>query len=66
MGTQKNGLNETVLSSTENICLNRWVRIYLQFYAQKVCLTGPMNAPKSDVMAHILVGVKLANVISNQ
>ena len=33
MGTQKNRLNETVLLSTQNICLELWVRKYLQFYA---------------------------------
>ena len=38
MGTQKNRLNETVLLSTQNRCLNLWVRKYLQFYAQKLCL----------------------------
>ena len=26
VGTQKNRLNETVLLSTQNICLNCWVR----------------------------------------
>ena len=29
---QKNRLNETVLLSTKNICLNRLIRKYLQFY----------------------------------
>ena len=37
MGTQKNRLNETVLLSTQNICLSGQVRKYLQFYAQKFC-----------------------------
>ena len=32
VGTQKNRLNETVLLSTQNICLNWWVRNFLQFY----------------------------------
>ena len=32
MGTQKNRLNETVLLSTQNICLNWWVRKYLRIY----------------------------------
>ena len=27
---------------TENICLKRWVRKYLQFYAQKFCSSKPM------------------------
>ena len=31
MGTQKNCLNETVLLSTQNICLNLCVTKYLQF-----------------------------------
>ena len=34
VGTQKNSLNETVLLSIENKCLNWWVRKYLHFYAQ--------------------------------
>ena len=33
-GTQMNHLNETVLLSTQNTCLNGWVRKYLQFYDQ--------------------------------
>ena len=39
VGTQKNRLNETVLLSTPKI----WVRKYLQFYAQKFCLSKPVN-----------------------
>ena len=35
MGTQKNRLIETVLFSTQNKCLNGWVKIYSQFYAEK-------------------------------
>ena len=42
VGTQKNRLNETVLLSTQNICSNWWIRKYLQFYAQKICLSKPM------------------------
>ena len=34
MGTQRNRLDETVLLSTQNTCLN--------FYANYFCLTGPM------------------------
>ena len=41
--TQKNRFNETVLLSTQNICLNWWVRKYLQFYAQKLCLSKPVK-----------------------
>ena len=44
MDTQKNRLNETVLLSTQNICLDCLVRKLLHFYAQKVCLTRPMIA----------------------
>ena len=43
MGTQKNCLNETVLLSNQNTCLNRWIRKQSQFYAHKFCLTGPMK-----------------------
>ena len=42
VGTQKNRLNQRVLLSTQNICLNCWIRKYLQFYAQNFSLTGPM------------------------
>ena len=38
MGTQKNRLNETVLLSTLNTCLNKWIRTYLCFYVLKYCL----------------------------
>ena len=41
-GTQKNRLNETVLLSTQNTCLNKWVRKLLKFYANKIPLSGPM------------------------
>ena len=45
MCIQKNRLNETVLLGTQNICLDSWVRKYLQFYAQTFCLhvPGPIN-----------------------
>ena len=36
-GTQNNRLNETVVLSTQNICLIAWVRKYLQFYAERFC-----------------------------
>ena len=39
MCTQKNRLNETVLLSTKNICLNLSIRKYLQYYAK---IYGPM------------------------
>ena len=32
VGTQKNRLNEMGHYITQNICLNRWLRKYLQFY----------------------------------
>ena len=31
--TQKNRLNETVLLSAQNTCLNLWIKKYLQFLA---------------------------------
>ena len=43
VGTQKNLLNETVLLSTQNICLNFCVRKYLHFYAEKFCLSKPVH-----------------------
>ena len=43
MGTQKNRLNETVLLSTQNMCLKLRVRKYLQFHAEKFCLSKPVK-----------------------
>ena len=43
VGTQKNSLNQTVLLSTQNTCLNWWVRKYLQFCAHKISFSGPMT-----------------------
>ena len=43
MGTQKNRLNETVLLSTQNICLLLLVRKYLQFNAEFFCLSKPVT-----------------------
>ena len=48
MGTQKNRLNETVLLSTQNICFKLWVRKYLQFYAEKFCLSKPVLPVTSE------------------
>ena len=40
VGTKKNGLNETILLSTPNFSmLKMMVRKYLQFCAQKLCLS---------------------------
>ena len=33
-------LNEPVLLSTQNICLNWWIRKQTKFYAKSVCLSG--------------------------
>ena len=46
VGTQKNHLNETV--RTQNICKTLWVRKYLQFYAEKFCLTKPMKVKQIE------------------
>ena len=43
LGTQKNRLNETVLFSINNICC--WVRKYLQFNSQKLCLSKQVSHP---------------------
>ena len=40
--TQKNRLNETVLLSTQNMCLNWLVRKYLQFYTRILCVSKPI------------------------
>ena len=47
VGSQKNHLNEIILLSTQNICLIRWVRNYLQYYALIFCLFKPM------IMGHV-------------
>ena len=39
VGTQKNCLNEIVLLSTQNTCLNWLIRELLQFYAYKISLS---------------------------
>ena len=44
VGTQKNRLNEPVLLSTHNICLNWWIRKSTQF-----CLSIPMISAVSNV-----------------
>ena len=43
VGTQNNRLKETVLMSTLNTCLNKWVRKKLKFYANKISSSGPMK-----------------------
>ena len=43
MDTQKIRLNETFFLSTQNICLNWWVRKYSQFYAKLICSSKPMT-----------------------
>ena len=40
---KKNRLNETVLLSTQNMSSSCWIRKYLQFYAQKFCLSKHMS-----------------------
>ena len=47
VGTPKNRLIETVLLSTQNKCENGYVRKYLQFYAQKLCLSKPVSTKKT-------------------
>ena len=42
MGAQKDHLNEKVLLKIQNICLNWWVRKYLQFYTENFCLSKPV------------------------
>ena len=44
VGTQKNCLNDMALLSTQNTCLNWWIRKYSQFYNQKFYLSGLMFA----------------------
>ena len=50
VGTQKNHLNKTVLLSTQNACLNWWVRKYMQ-------LSGPMLGELSIILLYIFWGL---------
>ena len=64
MGTQKNRLNETVLLSTQNICSSWWIRKYLNFYAQKFCLSKPTKGLSSllqIIFVHLDSSIKLVN-----
>ena len=57
MGTLKNRLSETILLSTQNISSRCWIRSYLQFYAQKLCLSKPMDIyiiKKKKLTMHII------------
>ena len=56
MGTQKNRLSETILLSTQNISSRCWISNYLQFYAQKLCLSKPMDIYiiKKKLTMHII------------
>ena len=51
MGTQKNRLIETVLLSTQNICLKLWVRKYLQLYAENFSLSKPVIVCAEPVLS---------------
>ena len=45
MGTQKNRLDEMVLFSTQNMCLNLWLRKYSEFKARIFLLVDFTNPP---------------------
>ena len=51
VGAQKNRLNETVLSSTQNKCQNWWIRKYLQFYVDSYSFFNEHNALRVIIMA---------------
>ena len=53
VGTEKNRLNETVLLGTQNIC--HIERKYLQFQAEKFCLSKPVL----DTMIGFLTSIHL-------
>ena len=42
MGTQKSQWDGSFEHPTHKLCSNWWIRKYLQFYAQKFCLSKPM------------------------
>ena len=61
VGTQKNRLNKTILLSNQNTCLNCWVRKYLQFYANKISLSGSIDIlqkPPLNSHTDVFIGVK--------
>ena len=61
MGAQKNRLNETVLLSTQNICLKLEVRKYLQFSAENVCLSKPVEkVPLTREFSPLIVHLPVA------
>ena len=56
MGTQKNRLNERVLLSTQNKCLNLRLRKYSKFYAQKLCSSkAPLHGKMLQDNGYILI-----------
>ena len=52
VGSQWNRVNEMVLLRTQSICSNWWIRQYLRFYAQKSCLSKPMNKINTQELPH--------------
>ena len=45
---------ETVLLSTQNICLNSWISKLAQFPAQRVCLSEPtVQSPYNTIIGEI-------------
>ena len=48
-----NRLNEMVLLSTQNKCLNGWVRKYIHFYAHKISLPGSIPATSSKNLGSV-------------
>ena len=55
----KRNVDELVLLSTQNMCLNSWVRKYSQFCAQEFCLSQPMivilKTKYLELHCHIMV-----------
>ena len=58
MGTQKNRLNKTVLLSTQNTCLNKWVRKQLKVYANKISLSGPMLINQEEDRLTVIIVIE--------
>ena len=54
VGTQKNRLNKGSLLSTQNTCLNWWIRKFSQIYAHKISLFGSLSqAPLDSQQRHL-------------
>ena len=57
VGTRKKRLKETILLSTQNVCLNLWIRKYLHFNVLIFCLSKPVAHRVSALFKADLFGL---------